>query len=276
MSQRTRRAEPGAALTLHEMHIALVISPRCAATDDESPVLAETLQTAGPKATCVAWYDSSHNWTQFDAVVVRTPWDIYQSAELLEEFDNWLTQRSAHTTVLNPPATIRWSLDKRYLTTLPDRGVATVPTQVIEVGEHFDAPTVDYVVKPVTAAGSRDAAWYKSSEADRARAHVDMLHRSGRAALVQPFIESIHTQGERSLVFFGDQFSHAIKKQLVLQPGAAHDADKIAHPSPERYEPTDAELDVAQRALALVPDPDGARPRRHVARAGRPRDPRQR
>lgn len=80
------------------------------------------------------------------------------------------------------------------------------------------------------------------------------MHADGLTAMVQPFVTSIDTDGERALQFFGGRLLHASRKGAVLAPGTAYDADKIAHPDLEPWTPTEAELAVAERALAAVPE----------------------
>jgi hypothetical protein len=80
------------------------------------------------------------------------------------------------------------------------------------------------------------------------------MHAQGLTAMVQPYLSSIDASGERALQFFGGRFLHASRKGAVLEPGTAYDADKVPHPRLEPWEPTPAELSVAERALAAVPD----------------------
>ena len=61
---------------------------------------------------------------------------------------------------MNPPATVRWNLDKQYLAELAEAGVPVTPTSFVQPGSAATFPAGDFVVKPAVGAGSRDAAWY--------------------------------------------------------------------------------------------------------------------
>lgn len=72
--------------------------------------------------------------------------------------------------------------------------------------------------------------------------------------MVQPYMNGIDARGERAVQFFGGRLLHASRKRAVLASGTAFDAAKVAHPGLEPWTPTPAELSVAERALAVVPD----------------------
>lgn len=133
-----------------------------------------------------------------------------------------------------------------------------VPTRYLAPG---DAPGLpddhEYVVKPTSGAGARYAARYTPDDHGRAVRHLARMHEEGLTAMVQPYLSGIDVSGERALQFFGGRFLHASRKGAVLAPGTAYDADKVAHPDLVPWTPTEAELAVAEHALAAVPDAPG-------------------
>src|SRR5512140_2843965 len=77
---------------------------------DLEPLLAE-LARRGVPAEAVVWHDPGVDWERFGLMVMRSPWDYsLRTAEFLAWLDSLPAER-----VLNPPALIRWNLDKRYL-----------------------------------------------------------------------------------------------------------------------------------------------------------------
>ena len=82
------------------------------------------------------------------------------------------------------------------------------------IPQFFD---VDFVVKPCVGAGSLHVERYRPEETARARAHIAALHAEGRDALIQPYINSVDTLGERALVFVDGSYSHAMTKGAMLQ-----------------------------------------------------------
>ncbi|MHB2029089.1 MAG: ATP-grasp domain-containing protein, partial [Acidimicrobiales bacterium] len=84
------------------------------------------------------------------------------------------------------------------------------------VGETPTFVEGDLVVKPCVGAGSLDAKRYGAHEHDRALEHVRALHASGRDALIQPYVDSVDTLGERAMVYIDGSFSHAMTKGAML------------------------------------------------------------
>lgn len=116
--------------------------------------------------------------------------------------------------MLNPPGVLSWNSDKAYLGRLAERGVpipptiwAEAPTQA-DVDAAFDrlgAETI--VVKPRVSGG----AW-KTLRLARGE---PLAGAPEGPALIQPYLPSIETEGETSLLFFDRRFSHAVRKTPV-------------------------------------------------------------
>ncbi|WP_030173293.1 ATP-grasp domain-containing protein [Streptomyces sp. NRRL S-813] len=227
--------------------------------DRDLPVLVRALRDAGAEAEAVPWDDESADWAAFDLVVIRSTWDYSWRAA---EFTAWAEKCGQVTRIANPVDVVRWNADKRYLGDLAAAGVPVVPTRYLAPGQNpgrtlgvDDLPgDREFVVKPVFGAGARFAARYTPGERETAVAQVARMHAEGLTAMVQPYLTRIDVSGERALQFFGGRLLHASRKRAVLSPGTAYDADKVAHPDLEPWTPTAAELAVAERALAAVPD----------------------
>ncbi len=208
------------------------------------------LQRSGVSVEVLDWDDPDGNWSRFDRVVLRSTWDYPQRQP---EFLSWLEAVDAVSDLVNPPATVRWSLDKQYLAELAEAGVPVTPTSFVQPGSAATFPAADFVVKPAVGAGSRDAAWYGADQHEAAVAHVARLHASGQVVLVQPLLKSVATEGEWPLIFFEGQFSHAASKQVVLPRAGAVD-DLFAAETNAEHVATAAQLEVAQAAVDLVSD----------------------
>ena len=116
--------------------------------------------------------------------------------------------------MLNPPGVLSWNSDKAYLGRLAERGVpipptiwAEAPTQadVDAAFDRFGAETI--VVKPRVSGG----AW-KTLRLARGE---PLTGAPEGPALIQPYLPSIETEGETSLLFFDRRFSHAVRKTPV-------------------------------------------------------------
>ncbi|MER5523437.1 hypothetical protein ABT075_02335 [Streptomyces sp. NPDC002677] len=220
--------------------------------DQDLPVLLRALAAAGADAVARPWDDPGVEWGAFDLVVIRSTWDYSWRTE---EFLPWLERVGKATRIANPAAVVRWNSDKRYLGDLAAAGVPVVPTRYLAPGDPVELPSDrDFVVKPTFGAGARFAARYTPDEHGTAVRHLARMHDEGLTAMVQPYVAGIDVSGERALQFFGGRLLHASRKRAVLTPGTAYDADKVAHPDLQRWDPTPAELALAERALAAVPE----------------------
>src|SRR5690606_14503506 len=100
----------------------------------------------------VSWSRADVPWSRYAAAVLRTTWDYF---ERFTEFSAWLERVAARTRLLNPPALVRWNVDKHYLAELRARGVHTVPTTFVERGSDVGLAELlqthaldDAVIKP--------------------------------------------------------------------------------------------------------------------------------
>ncbi|MFD7135414.1 RimK family alpha-L-glutamate ligase [Streptomyces sp. NPDC059894] len=250
--------------------------------DGDLPVLLRALTDAGAEAEAVHWDDEDADWASYDLAVIRSTWDYSWRAA---EFTAWAERCAKATRLANPVGVVRWNADKRYLGDLAAAGVPVVPTRYLApedagdagdaggaggaggaegaggaggAGNGFGLPVDhEYVIKPTSGAGARYAARYTPDRHDTAVRHLARLHEEGLTAMVQPYVRSIDTGGERALQFFGGRLLHASRKRAVLAPDTAFDEDKVAHPGLEPWTPAPAELAVAERALAAVPEASG-------------------
>lgn len=238
-----------------------------APVDRDLPVLLEALRAAGAEASAQVWDDPEADWAGFDLAVIRSTWDYSWRSE---EFLAWVAKCGRLTRLANPAGVVRWNADKRYLGELAAAGVAVVPTRYCAPGEGVELPAEgEFVIKPTSGAGSRFAARYSAGDGadgsdgsdgaaepdghDTAVRHIQRLHAEGLTAMIQPYVSGIDVTGERALQFFGGRLLHASRKGAVLTPGTPFDVRKTAHPDLAVWQPTPAELAVAERALAAVP-----------------------
>lgn len=180
------------------------------ADDPDNPTVFGALERAQVDASLVTWDDPSVRWVDFDLVVVRSTWD-YPSRR-----DEFLAWTRTVPNIVNPPEVIEYSSDKHYLADLESRGLRIIPSHFCDVGEQPTFFDVDFVVKPCVGAGSQHVERYRPEEVDRARDHVVALHDAGRDVLIQPYINSVDTLGERALIFVDGKYSHAMTKGALL------------------------------------------------------------
>jgi glutathione synthase/RimK-type ligase-like ATP-grasp enzyme len=182
---------------------------------DECAIL-PALRDRGVDARAIAWDDPAVDWATFRAIVLRSPWDYFRK---YGEFLAWLDRVERAAPVFNPAPLVRWNVDKVYLRDLEQKGIRIVPTAFCDAGKpaRLDAILAERgwseaVVKPAISGGSYRT--YRVSAGTGAAANQAHLEEilGGAAALIQPFLPEIQTEGEWSLVFFDGVFSHAVLK----------------------------------------------------------------
>jgi O-ureido-D-serine cyclo-ligase len=241
-------------------HIALVSARGARILDEDLPPLQRALEEAGARVTIARWDDPKLDWPSFDLALLRSTWDY---ARRLPEFLQWIEATAAKTRLLNPPDVVRWNTDKHYLGVLERAGVPVVPSTFVEPGEdaaraldaflEAHAQAEDAVIKPSVGAGSKDAQRHARDSRKEMQAHLKRMLDAGRSALLQPYLPGVDAHGETALLFFNGEYSHAIRKGPLLARGAAPAAGLFAVEEITAREPSGAERDIAQRALAAIP-----------------------
>ncbi|MEE4161673.1 MAG: hypothetical protein V2I25_04135 [Woeseiaceae bacterium] len=164
----------------------------------------------------VPWRRPAVDWDRFELVYICTPWD-YQADPAA--FIGVLERIEASAALLiNPLALVRWNLDKTYLRELEAAGVKIVPSlwfdawstdALAAAREAFSTAAI--VVKPQLGANADHT--YLVPPGEEAGLLADMAASfRARPYFVQPFIESIRTEGEYSLFYLDGAYSHAIRK----------------------------------------------------------------
>ena len=184
---------------------------------EDDRLLIPALADLGIASLPIVWSDERVDWTSFDALVMRSPWDYFEHAA---RFRAWLDARIAEGVLLcNPREILDWNFDKRYLQDLARAGVALVPTICVAPREKADIAALarsrgwdDIVVKPTIGGGGYRVLRFRLEEISR---HADAIARTleDRGVLVQPFLPEIQSGGELSLLFFDGVYSHAVCKR---------------------------------------------------------------
>ena len=210
-------------------------------------VEAAVLLRAGFSVEARPWNDPG-DLGGFDLVMPLVAWGYHQDPAHWHLLLDRLEQD--RVPVLNPVPLLRWNSDKRYLAELGNNGIHVIPTRLVEALDEAalaDARAEfgdELVIKPPVSASAYGT--------HRIGAH-DMLPEEarGRAMLVQPFLRSIATEGEYSIMLFGGRFSHAIVKRpkagdYRVQPHLG--GSELPCPPPE------GAIELARTALAAAPD----------------------
>jgi glutathione synthase/RimK-type ligase-like ATP-grasp enzyme len=241
--------------------IALVTAREARGLDEDLPPLEAALHAAGLETRVVDWDDPEASWASFDLALLRSTWDY---TDRLREFLVWVDAAGSLTRLLNAPRVVRWNTDKHYLSELARAGVPVIPSTFIEPGENPERAlgaflashtAAEFVVKPSVGAGSRDAQRHVRTQVGPALTQAQRLLDAERSVLLQPYLESVDTDGETALMFFDGRFSHAIRKGPLLPRGSTA-SPAVGLFAPEKVTsrtPGADELRVAEQVLAALP-----------------------
>ncbi len=207
------------------------------------------LHYAGRTVEPVRWDAPDVDWSRYEAAIIGTAWDYTQK---FDDFLATLDDMSKQTRVLNPPALIRWNAQKTYLQDLTGKGAPTIPTLWLATADEpgcraafaqFGTDTI--VIKPQVGAG----AW-RQVKLGRHDPWPDADDLPPGAAMVQPFLKHVATEGEYSLLFFNRTFSHAVVKKAA--PGEYRIQSSYGGRDTP-FIPADADIATASDVLAAVP-----------------------
>ena len=192
-------------------------------------------------------------WTEpgdlsgYDLVTPLVAWGYHQDSARWHALLDRLEADAVPT--LNPVPLLRWNSEKRYLSELEAKRIATIPTRLIESLDDAGLAEArlefgdELVIKPPVSASA------DGTHLLRAGAAVPETSL-GRAMMVQPFLRSVATEGEYSLMLFGGRFSHSIVKKpksgdYRVQPHLGG--------TERRCEPPEGAIELATMALEVAP-----------------------
>lgn len=238
----------------HIAPIALATGRFMPKPDPETHFLVDALAQLDLRAEIVPW-DDDIDWAHFSLVVVRTPWDYFQR---LDKFLAWLKQVDAVTQLTNPHRLINWNCHKGYLRELAEAGLPTVPTIWLERNCPNLAAKLavddrlrqwdDIVVKPAISIGAINTLRTQASNPAFIEHILQLICTDD--VLVQRFLPSIVRTGEVSLIFFGGNFSHAVRKVPLAGDYRVQD---IYGGSVLSHDPSEREISLSQDALKASP-----------------------
>jgi glutathione synthase/RimK-type ligase-like ATP-grasp enzyme len=172
-------------------------------------VEADVLGRAGFVVEPRPWTDPG-DLGEFDLVMPLVAWGYHLDPPRWHALLDRLERDGPRT--LNPVPLLRWNSDKRYLAELGQKGLAVIPTRLVEA---FDEAALaearaeygdQLVIKPPISAAADGTHLLRPN---------DPLPEAslGRAMMIKPYLRSVAEEGEYSVMLFGGVFSHAIVKR---------------------------------------------------------------
>jgi glutathione synthase/RimK-type ligase-like ATP-grasp enzyme len=145
--------------------------------------------------------------------------------------------------VINHPATIRHNIDKRHLWDLERKGVRVIPTHNIDASVRERLSKGEpFVLKPIRGERGNGVMLVRSVD------ELSAIEGKEDEYLAQDFIPGIR-DGERSLVFLGFEYQHAVIKKPSAVNRSEFRCNETLGGTVAVYEPTSDELEFASQVL---------------------------
>lgn len=208
-----------------------------------------------------AWDDPSVRWHEYDAIILRSPWN-YQKVPAPFLYWVWQLERE-RLPLWNAPDLIRWNADKIYLRDLAERGFTvaeaifppryTVTLRDLETlvkERHWEQA----IIKQRIGAGGDNICRFPNANLEPLTA----ILKNPTGVVIQKFLPDIGRHGERSLIFFKGNaeivYSHAVLKRPKSGGFLVHEqfegfVDTLAAP------PHTAIIEQAKHIVESVPQP---------------------
>ena len=198
------------------------------ATSSEIPSLLEDdllvvnkLASQGIDVVPAVWDDQSVNWSEFAAVIVRSPWDYFLKGDAYYQWVKSFLNMHSDAKLLNPPQAILDNIDKRYLLEFEQQGIAIIPTYCVEKGSQANLKDIldmhswdKVVIKPVISAGAYGT-WRCSLDMSAEGQEQFTEQISRETIFIQPFMSEIQSEGEWSIMYFNGEYSHSVLKSVA-------------------------------------------------------------
>ena len=172
---------------------------------NEDEQLISFLEGKQLKVTSVAWNKPDINWKQYNVVIIKSPWDYHDH---IEAFYAWMKAiENLGIQILNPPDTIRWNSNKKYLLEIAGAQLPIIPTILLEKGtapywqQLFQNWNTDkIVVKPCVSAGAKNTLLLSLDKIEEKSTELKALIAS-EDFLAQPYLKEIGYSNHMAAAF---------------------------------------------------------------------------
>jgi hypothetical protein len=202
---------------------------------DDDQFLLAALERRGIRHRVAIWDDPDVDWSESPVTLLRAAWDSHLNPPA---FIAWLDRLGSKTHLLNTTSLVKWNFDKRYLVDLREKGQNVVPTAILTsaseaaISEALQQIAAgEIVVKPRFGADAYGVTRLPPKP-EAIAAHFERFGANG-GLLIQPFIPGVELERERSLVFIGGRFSHALYRNPFGSGPTRQTPDNVHTPTAE-------------------------------------------
>ena len=219
----------------------------------EDNLLKTELEKLGLKVIKKAWNSIDFNWSETKFAIFRSTWDYFDK---FRDFKTWLEKVKEETTFINSYELINWNLDKKYLIELNKKGINIPTSEVITKNDNINLESLfkkydfnEAIIKPTVSGAARET--YRINKNNFHEYENKFFELKSKEDLIfQEFLSNIISKGEISLIFIGENYTHAVKK--IAKEGDFRVQDDHGG-SVEVYDASKEEILFAQNCLAKCP-----------------------
>jgi len=215
---------------------------------EDDQFLLASLERCGMRHRVAIWDDPDVDWSESPVTLLRAAWDSHLNPP---GFIAWLDRLGTQSYLLNTTSLVQWNFDKQYLVELRGRGQNVVPTAILTSASEVaisqalqQITAAEIVVKPRFGADAYGVTRLLP-EPEAIAAHFERFGANG-GLLIQPFIPGVEIERERSLVFIGGRFSHALYRNPFGSGPTPQTPDNV-------HTPTADELSYCRELLGSLP-----------------------
>lgn len=201
-------------------------NPKDPDPDLDIPFAIKSAQELSISLDFVNWHDQTVDWATYDAAIIRSTWDY---VPIREEFLEFTRMVETKTRLFNSSKVMQWNTDKTYLNQLEKKGVPIIPTKFVSPKDDQEnainwgfSQSDAIAIKPSVGAGARLAG--RATNNQEAKNFLDKIFQAGRTAMIQPYVESVDSEGEFAIVVIDKKISHVARKVPALTQGGHGDA----------------------------------------------------
>jgi hypothetical protein len=198
----------------------------------------------------ISWKSAARKAKHYDAILPLFVWDYFDDNEA--QFIDEMEKVDTTTNLYNPIDIIKWNSKKSYLKELEKRGAPVIRTinvdsaSPINISKAFETLSTDrLVIKPLIGAGAWRQVLYNKGDTFPSR---ELLPPG--PTMIQPFLSSVKEEGEYSLLFFGNDYSHAVIKK---PKSGDYRIQSLYGGTEQTYSPTKNEIEAAQKIINILP-----------------------
>ncbi len=200
--------------------------------DPDDRLALNVLIAQGFKCTYADWRNIEFDWLNAGKCVLRSTWDYHLHYSQFLAFCKSLGNR-----LVNNFSLVEWNSDKTYMLELEQKKIAIVPSIMALKGEPLEElPPCEWqtvIVKPTIGLATYGVKKFSlPRQIDEYRVHMRELCQK-HAVLIQKFMPEVMEYGERSLMYFNGEYSHAVRKSpfqaLAHAGGAGEEAAKASN-----------------------------------------------